>query len=174
MTTEQDMHEALRILAAMRRKRDRIAHAAQADIALVNDWAARQLGDLPDRIALAEDAIGQMAAEIVAGRKTKTISTPWGDVATRTTTKWEWDDDVALAWARENAPDLAVQPPAPPPRLDKAGLKDVASFTGDGVVFVIGEAVPGVTVQTVTTATITTTPALVAIDDPDAEQEEAA
>lgn len=170
MTTDADLHESLRILSGMRARRDRIDRAAAADHALVDAWRARQLGDLPDRIALAEDAIGQMATEYTANRKAKTVSTPWGSVATRTTTKWAYDDDAALDWARTAAPELIVTPPPPPDRLDKVALKAAAITTNDGTVLLHGEIVPGVTAHTVTTAQITTTPALVAIDD-DTEQE---
>lgn len=167
MSLDADIHEAMRILAAMRGRAARIERLADADHARINAWRDAELGDLPERIALAEEAIRGMALEYTAERKAKTVSTPWGKVATRTTVKWEWDDDVVLDWAHENAPDFLVQLPPPPPRLDRAAFKQAVPVV-DGVAYRFGEAVPGVTVQTVTTATITTDPA----EDAD-EQEQA-
>jgi len=174
MITDADLHEALRILSGMRARRDRTNRAAAADHALVDAWQARQLGDLPDRIALAEEAIEQMAAEYTANRKAKTVSTPWGSVATRTTTKWEWDDTAATGWAAQYAPELVVTPPPvqPPARLDKQALKASALIDIDGTVRLLGEVVPGVTAHTVTTASITTEPTP-AYDADDTEQEAA-
>jgi hypothetical protein len=169
MSLDADIHEAMRILAAMRGRAARIDRLAVADHARVDAWRDAELGDLPGRIALAEQAIEQMAVEYTAERKAKTVSTPWGRVAARTTTKWEWDDDVVLAWAQENAPDFLVQLPPPAPRLDKTAFKQAVPVA-DGVAYRFGEAVPGVTVQTVTTATITTDPA----EDADDTETEAA
>lgn len=160
MITDADIHESLRILAAMRARRDRINRVAAHDHDLVEAWAARQLGDLPDRIALAEAAIAEMAAEYTATRKAKTISTPWGTVATRTTARWAYDEGAATGWAAQYAPELVVTPPPTihPARLDKQALKASALIDADGTVRLLGETVPGVTVTTVTTAQITTEP----------------
>lgn len=175
MITDADIHESLRILSGMRARRDRIERAAAHDHALVDAWQARQLGDLPDRIALAEAAIAEMAAEYTATRKAKTISTPWGTVATRTTTKWAYDEEAATGWAAQCAPELVVTPPPvqPPARLDKQALKASALIDIDGTVRLLGEVVPGVTVTTVTTASITTEPTP-AYDADEQEEAEAA
>lgn len=156
MTADADLSEALHLLARMRREAERINALAAADHARISAWATEQLGDLPDRIRLAEQAIREMAVEAVANRKTKTISTPWGSVSTRTTTQWTYDDEAAVAWAKTAAPELVVTPSPvqPPARLDKQALKASALIDTDGTVRLLGEVVPGVTAHTVVTASI--------------------
>lgn len=138
----RQLHEAMEALARYTARRDRIDAAAAADMeraaARINAWRDRQLGETPERIRLVSEAIGQMAAEYVRVRPTKSIDTPYGVITTRTGDHWEWDDAAALAWAAEHPAFVAYSTPKPPvARIDKEAVKAAAIVNTDGTVGVV-------------------------------------
>ena len=86
--------------------------------------------------------VAYLAAEIAAGRKTKSLELPGGTIKlTARQPKVDVEPEAFLAWAQTARPDLVRTKLEP----DKTALKKAAVLAEDGVVVIDGEIVPGAT-----------------------------
>lgn len=155
--------DAMRSLARLTKWRDSIGRRAErlinAERDRINAWRDETLGDTDTKISNMEMGVRALVEEYVAARKTKTVTTPWGTVATRRATSWYMPDDpTALRdWLAARAPKLIVTPEPKPvePSIDKTAFKKACTVLDNGDVLLDGETVPGVAAYPTVNATIT-------------------
>lgn len=127
-------------------------HAA-ADIAETEQWLADRTHGARQQVDNIDAALTDWFAERLAENPDgpRSLTFPAGRVGSRAggLKLVVEDEDAALAWSRDNRPELVVQPDPPAPRPDKAALKKLALSKPDEpgdhpVVVEGGEVVPGV------------------------------
>ena len=147
--------EQLRRLAKVRAEMAQIGDHAQAEIERIQEWHARRVEVLAGRERWLAEGLEMWHRAVLADDPSrKTISLPCGTLKSRSQQPvWVFDDEVFIAWARENAPEL-VRVPEPKPQVDKAAAKKALHITSGDLpaeaalaITDDGEVVPGVTVQ---------------------------
>jgi hypothetical protein len=166
---DPEAREAFRITGpgqatwAMRKLRD--ARAAQADVAAVAQaeidriqaWATAEHDRIEHNAGFFEGLLTRWALDLrAADPRSKTVSTPYGEVRTRTVPgKWDVHDEaLVVAWARGSRPGLMQVRES----LRLADAKKALDVTDDGRVIdpETGEIVPGIEVGPAqVTATVT-------------------
>jgi len=147
--TKEQAIWALRKIAAIERDRIEARQAAQAEIFRIQDWMAGE----EKRADQAREYLDFLLEDyhrrqIKQNPKLKTIKLPHGDLQLRAQqAEYQKDDDVIISWAKNNYPELVIQPPAPKPKLDWEALKKRLKVV-DGKVIdpQTSEVIPGITV----------------------------
>lgn len=137
---------------------------AAAQIERIGAWLEeRTLTRQPRRAWLARALADYHRAVLRDNPRQATVSLPCGDLVSRRGTEYEVTDEAALiAWAQENAPELAPAPPAPEPKLSRQALRKLPTTLpskpteGDHGLAVApsGEPVPGVVVTATRSFTV--------------------
>ena len=132
---------ASRKAAAARRKALEVQEWLDREVARLRDVALTEMVRFEEDAAFFEHHLAAyLAAEIKAGRKTKSLDLPGGTIKlTARQPRVDVEPEAFLAWAVEHRPDLVRLKQ----EVDRAGLKRAATLAEDGVVVLDGEVVPG-------------------------------
>lgn len=133
----------LRKLRALNEKIDEINTVAVKEISRVNEWAEKEVKLLNYDKEYFEGLLSAYYIEERAKDKKFKLSTPYGKVTSRKTTKYIYEDEQAVMdYCNLNEIDaIRVKE-----ELDKTAFKKICK---DGVNQATGEIVPGVRVETV-------------------------
>lgn len=133
----------LRKLRAVNEKMNEINNVAAEQIASINEWAEKEVKSLNDDKEYFEGLLSAYYIEERSKDKKFKLSTPYGKVTSRKTSKYIYEDEQAIMdYCYTNEID-AIRVKT---ELDKTALKKLCK---DGVNQVTGEIVPGVRVETV-------------------------
>jgi hypothetical protein len=151
---EAEAEWALHRIARLKSKASDLAEQHALMVARYDDWLARTLTPIHDRLADETDRLGRwMDARLAADPKAaKTVHLPAGTVTVRKGTAAVVVDDeaAALTWAEMNAPHLIrkSEPRPPVPTIDKSAVKRLAGQIHEPGEFTAvtadGEIIPGV------------------------------
>lgn len=134
---------ALRKLRALNEKIEEINATAVEEISRINEWAEKEVKSLNDDKEYFEGLLSAYYVEERAKDKKFKLSTPYGKVTSRKTTKYIYEDEQAIMdYCNTNEIDVIRVKE----ELDKTAFKKLCK---DGVNQVTGEIVPGVRVETV-------------------------
>ena len=126
---------ALRKIRQAKQRADEASATALAEIQVIKDWWDRVNADSAGTIQRMEGYLHDyMMQQQAADPKLKSLKLPGGVLKTTTRTRWDYDIDIVMDWARENLPEAIT-------------VKTVESLARDTVKQHIkdtGEAVPGV------------------------------
>lgn len=126
---------ALRKIRQAKQRADEASATADAEMTIIIDWLARITADSEATIQRMEGYLRDyMMQQQAADPKLKSLRLPGGTLKTVQRTRWDYDTDTVMAWARENLPEAIT-------------TKTVESLARDTVKQHIkdtGEAVPGV------------------------------
>lgn len=160
--SEQAITDALWHLRRIEAKAERINTTAAFEIERVEQWRDERLAAAsatPEQLDNVRQAIKDAVLAMRADNpRLKSLSTPWGTV--RTTQS----ETIALTpeaeqWITENRPEwLRVKT-----EINKTAMKSAVVVSDEGIT-TEGEVIPGATVETRVSASITTTPAADAAD----------
>ncbi len=151
----------VRRLRSLEAKRDRARRVAEAEHTEITAWYGAQAAPIEHEAAGLRAVVEQYALAVLerSGGRTKSVSFPAGVVTTRTAEHWTWPEDP-LDMA--NITSLLIQADHEElvrfrsPETDRVALKKAAQ-TKDGLAYIEGELLPGVTVETKTTVTVALT-----------------
>ena len=134
---------ALRKLRALNEKIAEINTLAIEEISRINEWAEKEVKSLNDDKEYFEGLLSAYYVEERAKDKKFKLSTPYGKVTSRKTTKYIYEDEQAVMdYCNLNEIDaIRVKE-----ELDKTAFKKLCK---DGVNQATGEIIPGVRVETV-------------------------
>ena len=107
----------------------------------IDSWEEKELHQDMESINYLSSLVKQYYVEQKEKDKKFKLSTPYGKVVSRKTSKWSYDDEKVKSWLKENghAELLKVKE-----ELDKANIKIVFK---DGIDHNTGECVEGVTIE---------------------------
>ncbi|WP_297712058.1 host-nuclease inhibitor Gam family protein [Clostridium sp.] len=143
VTDLQSATWVLRKLRAVNEKMNEINNVAAEQIASINEWAEKEVKSLNDDKEYFESLLSAYYIEERAKDKKFKLSTPYGKVTSRKTSKYIYEDEQAIMdYCYANEID-AIRVKT---ELDKTALKKLCK---DGVNQATGEIVPGVRVETV-------------------------
>ena len=133
----------LRKLRAVNEKMNEINTIAVEEISRINEWAEKEVKSLNDDKEYFEGLLSAYYIEERAKDKKFKLSTPYGKVTSRKTSKYIYEDEQAVMdYCNLNEIDaIRVKE-----ELDKTAFKKICK---DGVNQATGEIVPGVRVETV-------------------------
>ena len=139
---------ALRKLRALNEKIAEINTLAIEEISRINEWAEKEVKSLNDDKEYFEGLLSAYYVEERAKDKKFKLSTPYGKVTSRKTTKYIYEDEQAIMdYCNTNEIDVIRVKE----ELDKTAFKKLCK---DGVNQATGEIVPGVRVETVESISI--------------------
>lgn len=132
--TMETWDRAMRALRSIDREMAEVNRRAAAEQNFIREWVAAELEPLRDSSDRLRESIAQMTAALVRGRKLKTLTGPYGRASVRDTDSPVWDDELALKWCENNAPEFIVPESTKPvpARVDKVKLKEHAIGASDG------------------------------------------
>ncbi len=134
---------ALRKLRALNEKIAEINTLAIEEISRINEWAEKEVKSLNDDKEYFEGLLSAYYVEERAKDKKFKLSTPYGKVTSRKTTKYIYEDEQAIMdYCNTNEIDVIRVKE----ELDKTAFKKLCKY---GVNQATGEIVPGVRVETV-------------------------
>lgn len=143
VTDLQSATWVLRKLRAVNEKMNEINTVLAEQIASINEWAEKEVKSLNDDKEYFEGLLSAYYIEERSKDKKFKLSTPYGKVTSRKTSKYIYEDEQAIMdYCYTNEID-AIRVKT---ELDKTALKKLCK---DGVNQVTGEIVPGVRVETV-------------------------
>lgn len=143
VTDLQSATWALRKLRVVNEKINEINTVAVEEIARINEWAEKEVKSLNADKEYFEGLLSAYYIEERSKDKKFKLSTPYGKVTSRKTSKYIYEDEQAIMdYCYANEID-AIRVKT---ELDKTALKKLCK---DGVNQVTGEIVPGVRVETV-------------------------
>ena len=150
VTDLQSATWALRKLTAVNEKINEINSVAVEEISRINDWAEKEVKSLNDDKEYFEGLLSAYYIEERAKDKKFKLSTPYGKVTSKKTSKYIYEDKQAIMnYCNMNEID-AIRVKT---ELDKTALK---KFCKDGVNQETGEIVPGVRVEVVESVSVKT------------------
>lgn len=139
---------ALRKLRALNEKIEEINATAVEEISRINEWAEKEVKSLNDDKEYFEGLLSAYYVEERAKDKKFKLSTPYGKVTSRKTTKYIYEDEQAIMdYCNTNEIDVIRVKE----ELDKTAFKKLCK---DGVNQETGEVVPGVRVEVVESISI--------------------
>lgn len=139
---------ALRKLRALNEKIEEINATAVEEISRINEWAEKEVKSLNDDKEYFEGLLSAYYVEERAKDKKFKLSTPYGKVTSRKTTKYICEDEQAIMdYCNTNEIDVIRVKE----ELDKTAFKKLCK---DGVNQETGEVVPGVRVEVVESISI--------------------
>lgn len=145
ITNDEEATWAMRKIAGARQALDRVNRVAEAEIAHVNKWAARESEGHESTIAFFEARLFAYASEQRELFARKSVSTPWGTLRSRARSGRPvvTDREVFTEWAREKYPE-AVQVKYTADLRALEGLSIAEDMDSGVMVTADGEVVPGV------------------------------
>lgn len=133
----------LRKLRAVNAKIDEVNSVAVEEISRINEWAEKEVKSLNDDKEYFEGLLSAYYIEERAKDKKFKLSTPYGKVTSRKTSKYIYEDEQAIMdYCNMNEIDVIRVKE----ELDKTSFKKLCK---DGVNQETGEVVPGVRVEVV-------------------------
>lgn len=139
---------ALRKLRALNEKIEEINATAVEEISRINEWAEKEVKSLNDDKEYFEGLLSAYYVEERVKDKKFKLSTPYGKVTSRKTTKYIYEDEQAIMdYCNTNEIDVIRVKE----ELDKTAFKKLCK---DGVNQETGEVVPGVRVEVVESISI--------------------
>lgn len=148
VTDLQEATWALRKLRALNEKIDEINAIAVEEISRINEWAEKEVKSLNYDKEYFERLLSAYYVEERAKDKKFKLSTPYGKVTSRKTTKYIYEDEQAIMdYCNTNEIDVIRVKE----ELDKTVFKTLCK---DGVNQETGEVVPGVRVEVVESISI--------------------
>lgn len=148
VTDLQEATWALRKLRALNEKIDEINAIAVEEISRINEWAEKEVKSLNYDKEYFERLLSAYYVEERAKDKKFKLSTPYGKVTSRKTTKYIYEDEQAIMdYCNTNEIDVIRVKE----ELDKTVFKELCK---DGVNQETGEVVPGVRVEVVESISI--------------------
>ena len=148
VTDLQEATWALRKLRALNEKIDEINAIAVEEISRINEWAEKEVKSLNYDKEYFERLLSAYYVEERAKDKKFKLSTPYGKVTSRKTTKYIYEDEQAIMdYCNTNEIDVIRVKE----ELDKTVFKKLCK---DGVNQETGEVVPGVRVEVVESISI--------------------
>lgn len=148
VTDLQEATWALRKLRALNEKIDEINAIAVEEISRINEWAEKEVKSLNYDKEYFERLLSAYYVEERAKDKKFKLSTPYGKVTSRKTTKYIYEDEQAIMdYCNTNEIDVIRVKE----ELDKTVFKTLCK---DGINQETGEVVPGVRVEVVESISI--------------------
>lgn len=140
----------LRKLRAVNEKMNEINTISVEEISRINEWAEKEVKSLNDDKEYFEGLLSAYYIEERAKDKKFKLSTPYGKVTSRKTSKYIYEDEQAIMdYCNMNEIDVTRVKE----ELDKTSFKKLCK---DGVNQETGEVVPGVRVETVESISVKT------------------
>ena len=150
VTDLQSATWALRKLRAVNEKMNEINTVAAEQIASINEWAEKEVKSLNDDKEYFEGLLSAYYIEERAKDKKFKLSTPFGKVTSRKTSKYIYEDEQAIMdYCNMNEIDVIRVKE----ELDKSSFKKLCK---DGVNQETGEIIPGVRVEVVENISVKT------------------
>lgn len=141
---------ALRKLRALNEKIDEINTLAVEEISRINEWAEKEVKSLNDDKEYFEGLLSAYYIEERTKDKKFKLSTPYGKVTSRKTSKYIYEDEQAIMdYCNMNEIDVIRVKE----ELDKTSFKKLCK---DGVNQETGEVIPGVRVEVVESVSVKT------------------
>ncbi|NTW04556.1 MAG: hypothetical protein HGA27_00375 [Peptococcaceae bacterium] len=140
---------ALRKVCKIENSRNESRSAAQTEIDRIKTWLADEEERADQNRGYFEMLLEDYHRRILLeDPRAKTIKLPHGELQMRAQQpEFTKDDEVLLAWAKENHPEFIIVPPTPEPKLDWPGLKKTAHILNEQIVDpATGEIIPGISV----------------------------
>lgn len=137
----------LRKLAALKARQMEIDQLAQAEVERITSWQKKQTDGLDREAEFFTGLLEEYhRAELRKDPKTKTITTPYGEMHLRKQQpQWEYHEEQLMIYLKANRPDLVKEKVTYAP--DKASIKKYCKVSGNQVFDIItGEVIPGVAV----------------------------
>lgn len=133
---------AFRKLRAIEDKEAEIKAVAEEEINRISVWKEKEL----DQYSKDKEYFNYLLEEYYREEKAKDkkfkLSTPYGKVSSRKTSKWNYDEEALKDYIRSNdLPFIRVKE-----EIDKAGIKKCFK---DGIDAETGEIIPGITIEEV-------------------------
>lgn len=161
ISTDPDATRVMRRYAQMAKQRAANDAIAEAEIDRITAWNAEVNRPLINGMAFLQGILESYALHVRSTEGRKTVSLPYGKIATREVQpKWQVTDRAAFeAWALENHYDDTLLRKKYEPEMGT--IKEYLVLTEDGDLLTpSGEPVPGITVDTSVTASAKITPTL--------------
>lgn len=126
---------ALRKIRQAKQRADEASATADAEMTIITDWLAKISADSAATIQRMEGYLRDyMMQQQAADPKLKSLKLPGGTLKTVQRTRWDYDTDTVIAWARENLPEA----------ITTKTVENLARETVKAHIKDTGEAVPGV------------------------------
>lgn len=148
----QDLNKAIWVFELIKKKKDKkkeIEEVAAENIKRFNDWKEKECKQYDDDIRFFEMKLQEYYREQREIDPKFKLSTPYGTVSSRKTTKYNYDEDILKAYLEEiHSPALKIEEVK---SLDKRLVKELFK---DGVNLETGEIVPGLEIEKVESISI--------------------
>ena len=148
----QDLNKAIWVAELIKKKKDKkkeIEKVAAENIKRFNDWKEKECEQYDNDINFFETKLKEYYMEQRAIDPKFKLSTPYGTVSSRKTTRYNYDEDILKTYLEEiHSPVLKIEEVK---SLDKRLVKELFK---DGVNLKTGEIVPGLEIEKVESITI--------------------
>ena len=141
MKRVEDMQEADKYFKALRGKKNELATINayyDAELERLSNWYKEQIQGLADAIESIENHLKTMYEKMVEENPNSKLSTPYGKVTKRTSTKWNWDDEKLLQGLKDKGLTEYVKVETKEIPM-KAEIKKAFTIAGDKVIDPNGE-----------------------------------
>lgn len=156
MDKVEQMQEADKYFRALRMKKrelEEISAYYDAELERLSNWYKEQTQGLADAIESIENALKTMFERMVEENPKAKLSTPYGKVTKRTSTKWTWDDEKLLQGLKDKGLTEFVKVETKESPM-KAEIKKAFTIAGDKVIDPNGEVFDLVEVSEETTYSV--------------------
>lgn len=148
INNEEEANEILRRIKYFESEIEKVNKISDSEIErytkLINDYRNKKLLEFNNRLEHYQLLLEEYAKETLRGKKTKTISLPFGKIGfKKQQDTFNYDEEVLLKYLKENSADFIKV--TTKESVEKAKLKKAGTIS-DGKLYLNGSAVDGITV----------------------------